>query len=115
MVSVVPFVLPIRTGALPSFAACVALTQFYCIENQFTGKINLKPFVVPVLHTVLFYFLDSDSISIVSLAPPIRAGALPSFAACTALTVFKCYRNQFTGKLNQKPFVEPILHAVSFC
>ena len=98
LISIVPFVPTIRAGALPSFAACVALETFWCNNNQFTGKIIKKPFVVPVLLAVLFCFLDSDLILLVLFVLPIRTGELPSFAACVALTEFQCRDNKFTGK-----------------
>jgi hypothetical protein len=48
-------------------------------------------FVVLVLQTVVFCLLNTD------LIRAFYAGALPSFAECKQLTLFYCFRNQFTG------------------
>ena len=47
--------------------------------------------VVPVLNTVMFFFLKTD------LIRAFYAGALPSFATCVALKEFNCRSSQFSG------------------
>jgi hypothetical protein len=47
-------------GALPSFAECKELTEFYCDRNQFTGgysRVSTDRIVVPDIPTVVFFFL----------------------------------------------------------
>ena len=81
-------------GALPSFAECKQLTNLSCRDNQFTGaysRVSTDRIVVPVLQTVVFFFLKTD------LILAFYAGALPSFATCIALKDFSCWGNQFTG------------------
>ena len=92
--------LVLMEGLLPSFAACKKLEQLYVNQNQFSGSYFGSIFVYPVLLAVSFYFINSDLISIVPFVPTIRTGALPSFAACTALEKFWCHSNKFTGKIN---------------
>ena len=81
-------------GPLPSFASCLALEQFYCFNNQFTGaysRVSTDRSVVPVLQTVVFCLLKTDWIR------AFCAGALPSFAECKQLGELRCGDNQFTG------------------
>jgi hypothetical protein len=73
------------TGALPSFAACTALVGFQCYSNSFSGAL---PSFAACTALVIFYCFSNNF-----------TGALPSFAACTALTDFRCYGNAFTGAL----------------
>jgi hypothetical protein len=87
-------------GALPSFAECKQLTTFYCEHNQFTGaysRVSTDRIVVPVLQTVVFCLLNSDSITLFFLHVTPMEGLLPSFAECKQLTEFDCGGNKFTG------------------
>ena len=58
-----------------------------CIVHESTIQI-----VLPVLQTVVFFFLKTD------LIRAFYAGALPSFAECKQLTTFDCGGNQFSEK-----------------
>jgi hypothetical protein len=81
-------------GALPSFAECKQLRNFYCFKNQFTGaysRVSTDRIVVPDIPAVVFFFLKTDSIR------AFYAGALPSFAECKQLTEFICGGNKFNG------------------
>ena len=82
-------------GTLPSLAECKQLTTFYCHDNRFTGAYSRvstdRISVVPVLRTVVFFFLKTD------LIRAFYAGALPSFAECKKLIGFLCFNNQFSG------------------
>ena len=97
----ITFDLRIYAGMLPSFAECKQLVNFYCYENQFAGacsrvstdrreEVSCRS-VVPVLQTVVLFFLKTD------LIRAFYAGALPSFAECKQLDFFRCDSNKFTG------------------
>lgn len=95
-------------GPLPSFAACVGLTNFYPFSNSFNG--TLPSFAA----CILLQDFDISTNAFTGVLPPFPAatvmysfwctsnkltGTLPSFSGCVALDDFRCNSNAFSGNL----------------
>ena len=59
--------------------------------DQVSPYYSSRTAVCPDIPTVAFFFLKTD------LIRAFYTGALPSFAECKQLRMFKCYKNQFSG------------------